>query len=75
LLSCPGNATIEGSMGDVDLHDWFDSAELEPCPACGESARIRLPSSGSLLCLSCGSVDASTDASVEETGKPAAPSA
>jgi hypothetical protein len=59
-------------MGDVDVHGWFDSGELQGCPACGETACIRLPASGSLLCLSCGSVVSATEASARETGKPEA---
>jgi hypothetical protein len=43
-------------MRDVDLHQWFSSDELERCPECGESAGIRLPDSGSFLCLGCGHV-------------------
>lgn len=43
-------------MGDVDLHGWFNADELSTCPACGESTAVRLPASGSLLCLACGSV-------------------
>lgn len=43
-------------MGDVDLHGWFNADELSTCPACREPAGVRLPASGSLLCLACGSV-------------------
>jgi hypothetical protein len=49
-------------MGDVNLHAWFGSEELESCPSCGDMARLRLPASGSLLCLSCGAVSATADA-------------
>ena len=41
---------------DLDLHQWFAPEELERCPACGEHAGIRLPTSGSLLCAACGQV-------------------
>jgi hypothetical protein len=43
-------------MGDVDLHAWFRFDELEPCASCDEVAAIRLPASGSFLCLACGLV-------------------
>jgi transcription initiation factor TFIIIB Brf1 subunit/transcription initiation factor TFIIB len=43
-------------MRDFDLHRWFAPGELEHCPACGKEAGIRLPESGSFLCLECGHV-------------------
>jgi hypothetical protein len=45
-------------MGDFDLHQWFSDDELERCPSCGEQSGIRLPESGSFLCLTCGHVHA-----------------
>lgn len=51
---------------DFDLHLWFAPEELEPCPACGELAGIRLPTSGSLLCAGCGHIAGSI---VESTGE------
>jgi hypothetical protein len=43
---------------DFDLHQWFGREELEPCPACQERAGIRLPTSGTFLCVACGHVGA-----------------
>jgi transcription initiation factor TFIIIB Brf1 subunit/transcription initiation factor TFIIB len=59
-------------MRDFDLHQWFDHDELERCPECGESAGIRLPESGSFLCLGCGHVRAVSlhDAGVEDPSEP-----
>jgi hypothetical protein len=54
-------------VDDVDLHGWFERDELEPCPLCGELASIRLPTSGSLLCLVCGAVAGPPQAPVDET--------
>ena len=54
-------------MDDVDLHGWFEREELEPCPVCGEQAGIRLPTSGSLLCLVCGAVAAAEQAPADES--------
>jgi hypothetical protein len=54
-------------VDDVDLHGWFQREELEPCPLCGEHAGIRLPTSGSLLCLVCGAVAAPEQAPTDET--------
>lgn len=48
-------------MGDVDLHGWFSADELSTCPACGERTAVRMPASGSLLCLACGSVTLAPD--------------
>jgi ribosomal protein L37AE/L43A len=46
------------AMPDFDLHNWFGREELEPCPACGDRAGIRLAANGSFLCLECGHVGA-----------------
>lgn len=54
------------AKSDFDLHQWFEPDELEPCPACGAHAGIRLPTSGSLLCGACGHVAESV---VESTGE------
>jgi hypothetical protein len=43
-------------MGELDPQGWFTGEELEACASCGERGAIRLPSSGSHLCLVCGSV-------------------
>jgi ribosomal protein L37AE/L43A len=43
-------------MRDFDLHQWFSRDELAPCPACHQTAGIRVPESGSFLCLECGHV-------------------
>lgn len=48
-------------MGDFEFHQWFNSDELTPCPACGEQAGIRLPASGSFLCMACGQVGTPAD--------------
>jgi hypothetical protein len=53
-------------MGEVDLHGWFKSDELEPCATCGEVAGIRLPATGSLLCLACGGVTAAAGTLTKE---------
>jgi hypothetical protein len=45
-------------IGDFELHQWFSEGELERCLACGETAGVRLPASGSFLCLACGHVRA-----------------
>jgi hypothetical protein len=45
-------------MRDFDLHRWFAPGELEQCPACQKEAGIRLPESGSFLCLECGHAEA-----------------
>jgi hypothetical protein len=52
-------------MPDFDPHLWFKDDELEPCPACGEQAAVRLLASGSLLCLGCGDLRA-VEVAVEE---------
>jgi transcription initiation factor TFIIIB Brf1 subunit/transcription initiation factor TFIIB len=59
-------------MREFDLHQWFSHDELERCPECGESAGIRLPESGSFLCLGCGHVRAANalDAAVEDRSEP-----
>lgn len=41
---------------DFELHRWFSEGELERCPRCGETARMRLRASSSCLCLACGYV-------------------
>jgi len=41
-------------MSDLDPQLWFGPDELERCPACGEPAGVRLPTSDSFMCLSCG---------------------
>jgi ribosomal protein L37AE/L43A len=46
------------AMPDFDLHNWFAREELEPCPACGDRAGIRLAANGSFLCLECGHIGA-----------------
>jgi hypothetical protein len=56
-------------VDDVDLHGWFQRDELETCSLCGELAAIRLPTSGSLLCLVCGGVTAEQDVAADETPK------
>jgi hypothetical protein len=48
-------------VGEVDLHGWFSADELSTCSACGEPSGVRLPASGSLLCLACGSVTLATE--------------
>jgi ribosomal protein L37AE/L43A len=60
--------SVTADMRDLDLHQWFSNDELERCPECGESAGIRLPESGSFLCLGCGHVHAAGahDAAVGE---------
>jgi hypothetical protein len=40
-------------MGDFTLHRWFSEEGLEPCPACGAAAGVRLPESRSFVCLGC----------------------
>jgi hypothetical protein len=57
-------------MDDVDLHGWFQRDELETCVVCGELSAIRLPASGSLLCLACGGVTPAAEAPVDETLNP-----
>jgi hypothetical protein len=57
-------------VDDVDLHGWFQRDELQACSLCGERAAIRLPTSGSLLCLVCGGVTAAQDAPADETHTP-----
>jgi transcription initiation factor TFIIIB Brf1 subunit/transcription initiation factor TFIIB len=59
-------------MRDFDLHRWFAPGELEQCPACREEAGIRLPESGSFLCLDCGHVQAS-EVDAEAQVSPAEP--
>ena len=48
-------------MTDFDLHRWFSDDELEVCPSCAERAGIRLPRSGSFLCLACGAAEMRPD--------------
>jgi hypothetical protein len=43
-------------MSDFDLHQWFAPDDLVPCPSCGEREGIKLPASGSFLCLGCGHI-------------------
>jgi ribosomal protein L37AE/L43A len=50
--------TIRVPVADFDLHQWFAREELERCPACGEQGILRLPASGSSLCIACGRVTA-----------------
>jgi hypothetical protein len=57
-------------MDDVDPHGWFQRDELETCVVCGELSAIRLPATGSLLCLACGGVTAAAEAPVDETLNP-----
>src|SRR4051794_26365034 len=40
-------------MEGVDLHGWFEKAELESCPTCEQHAVLTL-STGSLFCMECG---------------------
>jgi ribosomal protein L37AE/L43A len=39
---------------DFELHEWFAPDELDHCPLCGERARVRLPATGSVVCIACG---------------------
>jgi hypothetical protein len=52
-------------LPDFDLHHWFDHEELDPCPACGERAALRLQSS-SLLCIDCGHLQLDVTESTNE---------
>jgi hypothetical protein len=47
---------VRRDMSDFDLHQWFAPDDLVPCPSCGEREGIRLPASGSFLCLGCGHI-------------------
>jgi hypothetical protein len=47
---------VRREMSDFDLHQWFSPDDLVPCPSCGEREGIRLPASGSFLCLGCGHI-------------------
>jgi rRNA maturation protein Nop10 len=58
------------AVADFDLHAWFATDELDRCPACGEVARIRLPATGSLLCLACGGVTAAAEAPSDDPARP-----
>jgi ribosomal protein L37AE/L43A len=53
---------------DFYLHQWFNADELEPCPACNESAGVKLATSASFVCLSCGHATAggTTQSSMSE---------
>jgi hypothetical protein len=53
-------------VDDLDPHAWFQRDELETCSLCGEHAAIRLPTSGSLLCLVCGGVTVAPEVPTDE---------
>jgi len=59
-------------MTDFDLHQWFAPDDLEPCPSCSEREGIRLPASGSFLCLGCGHIVASPKEDTASTVLPTA---
>jgi hypothetical protein len=59
-------------MTDFDLHQWFAPDDLERCPSCCEREGIRLPASGSFLCLGCGHIVASSKEPAASTRPPMA---
>jgi hypothetical protein len=58
-------------MSDFDLHQWFAPDDLERCPSCGEREGIKLPASGSFLCLGCGHIVAPFERNAAPTHPPA----
>jgi ribosomal protein L37AE/L43A len=60
---------VRCGVPDFDLHRWFGEDELERCPACGEPAGVRLPTSGSFMCLSCGHLTAGSQESSNATSE------
>jgi hypothetical protein len=59
-------------MSDFDLHQWFAPDDLVPCPSCGEREGIRLPASGSFLCLGCGHIVGPSEEHAASTRLPTA---
>jgi len=59
-------------MTDFDLHQWFAPDDLEPCPSCCEREGIRLPASGSFLCLGCGHIVGPPEKNAASTRLPTA---
>jgi hypothetical protein len=63
---------VRRGMTDFDLHQWFAPDDLEPCPSCCEREGIRLPASGSFLCLGCGHIVAAPEEHTASTRPPVA---
>jgi hypothetical protein len=40
-------------MGELDLEEWFEEAELERCPRCEQPTLLHGSVSGTRFCLNC----------------------